>query len=151
MRKEITVTSDAGVGWCGPLLSPQLHCAGLGSSSWSSGPTSTWGSLLVAQLHCCAGCDIVQVMTSGGPDFAENCLTTQCVAMICQVIPKSTTNISMQQQLYEQHQHTSQRQIFQDRHKSLQQTQSEQAFDIVDFVEAGDGCSPSLVERNLAM
>ena len=63
------------------------------------GPTSTWGSLLVAQLHCCAGCDIVQVMTSGGPDFAENCLTTQCVAMNYQVTPKSTTNISMQQQL----------------------------------------------------
>ena len=61
-----------------------------------SGPTCTWGSLLVAQLHCCAGCDIVQVMTSGGPDFAGNCLTTQCVAMNCQVIHKSTTNISMQ-------------------------------------------------------
>ena len=71
--------------------------------------------------------------------------------MNCQVTPKSTTNISMQQQLYEQHQHTSHKQILQDRHKSLQQTQSEQAVDIVDIVEAGDGCSPSLVERNLAM
>ena len=57
----------------------------------------------------------------------------------------------MQQQLYEQHQHTSHRQILQDRRISLQQTHSEQGVDIVDFVEAGDVCSPSLAERNLAM
>ena len=56
MRKQIAVTSDAGVGWCGPLLSPQLRCALVVAVVAAvvvgkSGPTNSWGPLLVAQLH----------------------------------------------------------------------------------------------------
>ena len=59
MRKQINVTSGAGVGWCGPLLSPQLHCALVVAVVADvvvvvvgrSGPATSWGHLHVAQLH----------------------------------------------------------------------------------------------------
>ena len=108
--------------------------------------------------------------TSWDPFLSPNCISAlaatlyrlwQAEARICRELPNNPmhcdalssyelmhnwveTNNSMQQ-LYEHHCHTSNCQILQDRHKSLQQTHSEQAVDKVDAIEAGLGCSPSLL------